>query len=115
MGLTFDSGGLCLKPCDGMPEFRGNCVGAAVVVGVMKAIAQYKLPINVIGEYTYYCVFYCRNRNNRAQNISGFFFLISDFYARQVRITKIHLWDFRKEKSIFYFMYLKKILKTKII
>ncbi|XP_073975377.1 cytosol aminopeptidase-like [Rhodnius prolixus] len=49
MGLTFDSGGLCLKPCDGMPEFRGNCVGAAVVVGVMKAIAQYKLPINVIG------------------------------------------------------------------
>ncbi|KAK9499363.1 hypothetical protein O3M35_002411 [Rhynocoris fuscipes] len=48
-GTTFDSGGICLKECEGMAEFRGNCAGAATIIGVMKAIAQYKLPINVIG------------------------------------------------------------------
>lgn len=46
-GMTFNSGGLCLKQCKGMPMYRADMAGAAVIVGVMKAIAQMNLPINV--------------------------------------------------------------------
>lgn len=49
-GITFDSGGLCLKDCRGMSEYRGDLAGAAVIVGVMKTIAMMALPIDVIGE-----------------------------------------------------------------
>uniref|UniRef100_A0A0A9YBR0 Cytosol aminopeptidase n=1 Tax=Lygus hesperus TaxID=30085 RepID=A0A0A9YBR0_LYGHE len=47
-GITFDSGGLCLKECRGMSEYRGDLAGAAVIVGVMKTIAMMALPIDVI-------------------------------------------------------------------
>ncbi|XP_014240992.1 cytosol aminopeptidase-like [Cimex lectularius] len=46
-GITFDSGGLCLKKCEGMSEYRGDLAGAAVIVGVLKCIASMALPINV--------------------------------------------------------------------
>lgn len=48
-GITFDSGGLSLKPSPSMLEMKFDMSGAATVLGVIKAIAELKLPINVIG------------------------------------------------------------------
>jgi leucyl aminopeptidase len=48
-GVTFDSGGLSLKPTDGMKTMKGDMAGAAAVVGAMRAIAQMKLPVHVLG------------------------------------------------------------------
>jgi len=46
-GITFNSGGLCLRPCKGMDEYRGSMAGAAVVVAAMRAAAALSLPINI--------------------------------------------------------------------
>ncbi|XP_022828289.1 cytosol aminopeptidase-like [Spodoptera litura] len=46
-GVTFDSGGLCLKDCNMMLDNRGSMAGAAVVLAAIKIIAKLKLPINV--------------------------------------------------------------------
>ncbi len=48
-GVTFDSGGLSIKPSEGMVDMKCDMAGAATVVGVMKAIAELKVPRNVIG------------------------------------------------------------------
>jgi leucyl aminopeptidase len=48
-GLTFDSGGISLKPADSMDEMKFDMCGAASVLGTLTAIAQLQLPINVIG------------------------------------------------------------------
>lgn len=48
-GVTFDSGGLSIKPTDSMTTMKCDMAGAATVVGVMAAIAQAKPAINVIG------------------------------------------------------------------
>ncbi len=48
-GLTFDSGGISLKPGAGMDEMKYDMGGAASVFGAMKALAKLNLPINVIG------------------------------------------------------------------
>lgn len=48
-GVTFDSGGLSLKPSDGMVDMKCDMAGAATVVGVMNALAKLKVPRNVIG------------------------------------------------------------------
>ncbi len=48
-GITFDSGGISLKPPEGMEEMKFDMAGAASVLGTMKACATLKLPINVIG------------------------------------------------------------------
>src|SRR5215468_2087625 len=48
-GVTFDSGGLSIKPTDGMKTMKCDMAGAATVLGAMQAIARLKLPINVIG------------------------------------------------------------------
>lgn len=48
-GVTFDSGGLSLKPSEFMLDMKCDMAGAATVVGAMQAIAQLKLPINVNG------------------------------------------------------------------
>jgi len=48
-GLTFDSGGISLKPGDGMDEMKYDMGGAAGVLGTMKALVDLDLPINVIG------------------------------------------------------------------
>lgn len=47
-GVTFDSGGISLKPGAGMDEMKYDMCGAATVLGTMKAIAELKLPINVV-------------------------------------------------------------------
>ncbi|PVZ65453.1 leucyl aminopeptidase [Pelagibaculum spongiae] len=48
-GITFDSGGISLKPGAGMDEMKYDMGGAASVFGTMKAIAEMNLPINVVG------------------------------------------------------------------
>jgi leucyl aminopeptidase len=48
-GITFDSGGLSLKPAEAMPEMKYDMAGAATVLGTIKACALLKLPINLIG------------------------------------------------------------------
>lgn len=48
-GLTFDSGGLCLKPSKGMEDMKGDMTGAAVVIGTLKALALQKAKVNVVG------------------------------------------------------------------
>lgn len=48
-GVTFDSGGLSLKPTDGMLTMKCDMAGAATVLGAMTAIARLKLPVNVVG------------------------------------------------------------------
>ena len=48
-GVTFDSGGLSIKPTDGMLTMKCDMAGAATVLGAMTAIARLKLPVNVIG------------------------------------------------------------------
>lgn len=48
-GLTFDSGGLSLKPADAMETMKSDMGGAAAVFGAMQALAELKLPLHVVG------------------------------------------------------------------
>ncbi len=48
-GITFDSGGLSLKPSKSMETMKCDMAGAAAVLGAMQAIAALKLPVRVIG------------------------------------------------------------------
>ncbi|MDX9740128.1 MAG: leucyl aminopeptidase [Gammaproteobacteria bacterium] len=47
-GITFDSGGISIKPAAAMDEMKYDMCGAASVLGAIAAIAQLKLPINVV-------------------------------------------------------------------
>ncbi|PTQ89066.1 leucyl aminopeptidase [Agitococcus lubricus] len=47
-GITFDTGGISIKPAAGMDEMKFDMCGAASVFGVMKGILAAKLPINVV-------------------------------------------------------------------
>ena len=48
-GITFDTGGISLKPAAEMDEMKYDMCGAASVLGTFKAIAQMGLPLNVVG------------------------------------------------------------------
>jgi leucyl aminopeptidase len=48
-GITFDSGGLSLKPAKSMESMKSDMSGAAAVLGAMQAIAALGLPVRVIG------------------------------------------------------------------
>ena len=48
-GVTFDTGGISLKPAAEMDEMKFDMCGAASVLGTMKAVALMKLPLNVVG------------------------------------------------------------------
>ncbi len=48
-GITFDSGGISLKPGAAMDEMKYDMCGAATVLGVLKAVMELKLPMNVVG------------------------------------------------------------------
>lgn len=48
-GVTFDSGGLSLKPSDGMKSMKADMAGAATVLGALQAISRLQLPVNVVG------------------------------------------------------------------
>jgi leucyl aminopeptidase len=48
-GITFDSGGISIKPAAGMDEMKHDMSGAATVIGVLRACALLELPIRVVG------------------------------------------------------------------
>jgi leucyl aminopeptidase len=48
-GLTFDSGGISIKPSSGMEDMIFDMSGGAAVIGAMQAVAELKVPLNVVG------------------------------------------------------------------
>jgi len=48
-GVTFDSGGISLKGPEGMERMKDDMAGAAAVLGVLRAVARFKLKINLVG------------------------------------------------------------------
>lgn len=48
-GVTFDSGGICLKPSSGMADMKWDMAGAGTVAGLMKTLALRKASINAVG------------------------------------------------------------------
>lgn len=48
-GITFDTGGISLKPGAGMDEMKFDMCGAASVLGTLKALADMQAPVNVVG------------------------------------------------------------------
>ncbi|MBK1648490.1 leucyl aminopeptidase [Rhabdochromatium marinum] len=48
-GLTFDAGGISIKPAADMDEMKYDMCGGAAVIGAMQAVRNLKLPLNVIG------------------------------------------------------------------
>jgi len=47
--ITFDSGGISIKPGEGMEKMKYDMAGGAVVLAVIKAAAEMRLPVNLIG------------------------------------------------------------------
>ena len=48
-GVTFDSGGISLKPANGMDEMKSDMAGAAAVIGTVEATALLGLPLRIVG------------------------------------------------------------------
>jgi len=48
-GVTFDTGGISIKPAAGMEDMKGDMAGAACVVGLMHALAARKAKVNAVG------------------------------------------------------------------
>ncbi|WCD79414.1 leucyl aminopeptidase [Pseudomonas sp. TUM22785] len=48
-GITFDTGGISIKPAAGMDEMKYDMCGAASVLGTFRALLELQLPINVVG------------------------------------------------------------------
>ncbi len=48
-GVTFDSGGISLKPREGMERMKDDMAGAAAVIGTLQATAALSLPVNLVG------------------------------------------------------------------
>jgi leucyl aminopeptidase len=48
-GLTFDAGGISIKPAKGMEEMIFDMSGGAAVIGAMQAISELNVPLNVVG------------------------------------------------------------------
>ena len=48
-GVTFDTGGISIKPAAGMEDMKGDMAGAACVVGLMHTLASRKAKVNAIG------------------------------------------------------------------
>lgn len=48
-GVTFDTGGISIKPAAGMEDMKGDMGGAACVTGLMLALARRKAKVNVVG------------------------------------------------------------------
>jgi leucyl aminopeptidase len=48
-GVTFDTGGISIKPAGGMEDMKGDMAGAACVTGLMHALASRKAKVNAIG------------------------------------------------------------------
>lgn len=47
--ITFDSGGISLKPAEKMEEMKSDMAGGAAVLGTLQAVAELKMPVNLVG------------------------------------------------------------------
>jgi leucyl aminopeptidase len=47
--ITFDSGGISIKPSEGMEKMKYDMAGGAAVLAVVKAASQMRLPVNLVG------------------------------------------------------------------
>ena len=65
-GITFDSGGISLKPAAEMDEMKYDMCGAASVLGALRAAAELKLPLNITG-----LIATCENMPNGRANKPG--------------------------------------------
>jgi leucyl aminopeptidase len=48
-GITFDSGGISIKPTDGMWDMKHDMSGGAAVIGAMQAVGALSIPLHVVG------------------------------------------------------------------
>ncbi len=48
-GITFDTGGISIKPAADMHQMKGDMSGGAAVIGAMRAVGLLKLPLHVVG------------------------------------------------------------------
>lgn len=48
-GITFDSGGISIKPSEGMERMKDDMSGAAAVLGTMQAAAKLRIPLHLVG------------------------------------------------------------------
>jgi leucyl aminopeptidase len=48
-GITFDTGGISIKPADGMEKMKYDMAGAAAMIGAMQAISKFKPKVKVVG------------------------------------------------------------------
>jgi len=48
-GLTFDAGGICIKPAPKMDEMKGDMAGGASAIGLVEAAARLRLPVRIVG------------------------------------------------------------------
>jgi leucyl aminopeptidase len=48
-GITFDTGGISIKPTQGMGDMKADMAGAAAVIGTMKVVGMLDLPLRVVG------------------------------------------------------------------
>ncbi|HLF14259.1 MAG TPA: leucyl aminopeptidase [Bacteroidota bacterium] len=48
-GVTFDAGGISIKPASGMAEMKMDMSGAAAVIGTMEAACRLKIPVHLVG------------------------------------------------------------------
>jgi leucyl aminopeptidase len=48
-GITFDTGGISIKPADSMDQMKMDMGGAAAVLGAMQVVGELKLPLHVVG------------------------------------------------------------------
>lgn len=65
-GITFDSGGISIKPAAHMDEMKFDMCGAASVLGTLKAVGDMKMPLNLVG-----IVPSCENMPDGAANKPG--------------------------------------------
>jgi leucyl aminopeptidase len=47
--ITFDSGGLSIKPADGMEKMKYDMAGGAALLGIFKAVSELKFPVHLVG------------------------------------------------------------------
>ncbi len=48
-GITFDSGGISIKPSEGMEKMKGDMSGAAAVLGILQAASELQIPLHLVG------------------------------------------------------------------
>ena len=82
-GLIFDTGGVSLKPSEGMPDMNGDKGGAATVVGIISALSETDIPINI----DFYIPVTENNVGSEAYKPGEIIYMGEDFPAIEVNNT----------------------------